>query len=92
MSTTVKYKGNTIGTADNSTLKLTTSGTWMEDDVTITDTRSEIPYTGAYSFTPTQSTQTIPINGKTATADITINPIPSNYGLITWDGSTLMVS
>jgi len=25
-------------------------------------------------------------------SDITIAPIPSNYGLITWDGSVLMVS
>jgi len=49
-------------------------------------------YTGSYVFTPTQSTQTIEIENKMATADITINPIPSNYGLITWDGATLTVS
>lgn len=49
-------------------------------------------YEGPYEFTPTQSTQTIAIEGKTATEDIVINPIPSNYGLITWNGSTLTVS
>ena len=49
-------------------------------------------YTGAYEFTPTQGTQVIEIANKKATADITINPIPSNYGLITWNGSTLTVS
>lgn len=49
-------------------------------------------YTGDYTFTPTQESQTIPIEGLTATQDITINPIPSNYGLITWDGATLTVS
>ena len=49
-------------------------------------------YDGEYVFTPTQNTQIIPINGKLATDDITINPIPSNYGLITWNGSTLTVS
>ena len=53
---------------------------------------SIVPYTGAYTFTPTTSTQTIEIDGKTASQDITINPIPSNYGLITWNGSTLTVS
>lgn len=53
---------------------------------------SVIPYTGDYEFTPTDATQTIPISGKTASMDIIINPIPSNYGLITWDGSTLTVS
>ena len=49
-------------------------------------------YTGAYEFTPTQGTQVIEIANKKATADITINPIPSNYGLITWNGSVLTVS
>ena len=49
-------------------------------------------YTGAYEFTPTQDIQTIQIANKKATADITINPIPSNYGLVTWNGSVLTVS
>ena len=29
---------------------------------------------------------------KKATADIIINPIPRNYGLVTWNGSVLTVS
>ena len=49
-------------------------------------------YKGAYTFTPSQQTQTIDIAGKQATQNITINPIPSNYGLITWNGATLTVS
>lgn len=49
-------------------------------------------YTGEYTFTPSDQTQTIPIAQLTASEDITINPIPSNYGLITWNGSTLTVS
>lgn len=53
---------------------------------------STSPYTGEYEFTPTDEEQTIPIYGKTATRDIVINPIPSNYGKITWNGSTLTVS
>lgn len=40
MSSTVSYKGNTIGTASNSTLTLTTGGTWVEDDIVITDVTS----------------------------------------------------
>ena len=50
------------------------------------------PYEGEYEFTPSAETQTIPTNGKTATGDIIINPIPRNYGLITWNGTTLTVS
>ena len=49
-------------------------------------------YTGPYEFTPTQFTQVVEIDGKRAEGDITINPIPSNYGLITWNGSVLTVS
>lgn len=55
----------------------------------------EIPvptYTGEYVFTPTQSTQTIETAGLKVLEDFIINPIPQNYGLITWDGSTLTVS
>jgi len=49
-------------------------------------------YDGPYEITPAAEEQTIPIRGKQATADITIAAIPNNYGLISWDGSTLTVS
>lgn len=51
-----------------------------------------IPYDGPYEFTPTEETQTVEIENRMAIQDITINPIPSNYGLITWNGVTLTVS
>ena len=50
------------------------------------------PYTGAYSVTPSADTQTLLTDGLRMTDNITINPIPSNYGLITWNGSTITVS
>lgn len=50
------------------------------------------PYEGAYTLTPTEQTQVIPINGLRALDDLTINPIPNNYGLITYNGSTIRVS
>ena len=49
-------------------------------------------YDGPTEFTPNGSTQTIEIANKKALENITINPIPSNYGLITWNGSELTVS
>lgn len=49
-------------------------------------------YAGATEFTPSRDTQTVSVGGKLTMQDITINPIPSNYGLITWNGSTLTVS
>ena len=50
------------------------------------------PYTGEYTITPSSETQVLLTNNLRMTDDITINPIPNNYGLITWDGATLMVS
>ena len=49
-------------------------------------------YDGDYVFTPSQQEQTIPIKDLMARQDITIEAIPNNYGLITWDGSTITVS
>lgn len=50
------------------------------------------PYEGETVFTPSAQTQTVEVEGLMMPTNITINPIPSNYGLITWDGSTLTVS
>lgn len=49
-------------------------------------------YTGATEITPSQETQTLNTANKSVYQNIVVNPIPSNYGLITWDGSKLMVS
>lgn len=49
-------------------------------------------YTGAIEVTPSAERQTLPTINRTVTDNIIINPIPSNYGLITWNGSTLTVS
>ena len=50
------------------------------------------PYTGAYSATPSASAQVFPTTGLRMTADFTVAPIPSNYGLITYNGSVITVS
>lgn len=49
-------------------------------------------YEGVYEYTPSEEMQTVEIEGLKATENIIINPIPPNYGLITWDGTTLTVS
>ena len=49
-------------------------------------------YGGEYEFIPTSVDQTIQIKGKMATEDIIVKSIPSNYGLIEWNGSALIVS
>lgn len=49
-------------------------------------------YSGATTVNPSQQTQVLATAGKLVESNITINPIPSNYGLITYDGSVLTVS
>lgn len=53
---------------------------------------SAAPYSGPYIFTPTKERQIIETNERHLQSDIIINPIPENYGLITWNGSILTVS
>lgn len=49
-------------------------------------------YGGPYDVTPTRYAQTLETNGKRMAGDVTVNPIPSYYGLITYNGSVLTVS
>ena len=49
-------------------------------------------YEGDYQVTATDEAQIISTQGLVMRDNLTINPIPSNYGKITWNGSTLTVS
>lgn len=49
-------------------------------------------YEGPYAVTPTRNTQTLPTANKKAITNVVVNPIPPEYGLITWNGSYLRVS
>ena len=49
-------------------------------------------YEGSYTVTPTAQTQILNTQGFVMTEDVVVNAIPSNYGLITWNGTTLTVS
>lgn len=91
MSTTVTYKGETLTVVSNDTKTLLTAGQYCEDDFTLTDVSAASLQDK--TVTPTQSTQTISADaGYGGLGTVTVNPIPSNYGLITWDGSKLTVS
>lgn len=49
-------------------------------------------YHGDMDITPTATRQTLATADLVVDGNIIIEPIPSNYGLITWNGSTLTVS
>ena len=48
-------------------------------------------YTGEYEVTPSAETQTLNTDGLRLTRNVTVNPIPQNYGLITYNGAVLTV-
>lgn len=49
-------------------------------------------YRGPTTITPSPEHQTLETAELMVAENITIEPIPSNYGLITWDGSIITVS
>lgn len=69
----------------------------LEDPIYRFKTDEGIPiypedYHGAYEVTPTEATQTLPTEGLMMNNDVTVKPIPNNYGRISWNGSVLTVS
>ncbi len=50
------------------------------------------PYTGEYTITPGDEAVVLSTSGLRMTDNVTINPVPSNYGRITYNGSVITVS
>lgn len=54
---------------------------------------SDLPdYEGPTVVVPSDSAQTLSTEGTTLMSDIVVQPIPSNWGRISYDGSTITVS
>lgn len=49
-------------------------------------------YDGPYEVVPSREAQTLRTNRLLMFDNVTVAPIPSNYGLIEWNGSVLRVS
>lgn len=64
----------------------------IEGQLTIPNAILPPSYEGPYEVTPGAEEQTLETNALYMTGNITIEAIPSNYGLITWSGNTLTVS
>ena len=68
------------------------SGTTISADLTIPSAIDVDPYQGEYRITPNGQTQTLNTSGKYLQNNVVVEPIPSNYGLITYNGSIITVS
>lgn len=51
-----------------------------------------MPYEGSYEVVPSAEPQELPTSGLVMRGNVTVGAIPSNYGLVTWNGSVLTVS
>ena len=49
------------------------------------------PYPGPYEVTPSETTQVLHTASLSMASDVIIDPIPTNYGRLSWNGSTLTV-
>lgn len=67
---------------------------FAEDEEFVVDFGAGIEkeYHGVYEVTPSASVQTLQTTNRVLTDNIVINPIPNNYGLITYNGSFITVS
>ena len=68
------------------------SGPTISANLTIPSAIGVDPYQGEYRITPSTQTQTLNTSGKYLQNNVVVEPIPSNYGLITYNGSIITVS
>lgn len=65
----------------------------LDGDLGVAVETGRLPvYDGPTEITPSGEVQILETDQHQLRSNIIINPIPENYGLITWDGSTLTVS
>ena len=50
------------------------------------------PYEGEYAITPGPEAVVLETKNLWMKENLTVDPIPSNYGLITWNGTVITVS
>ena len=60
--------------------------------VKVADQINVAPYSGVTHITPNTDTQIFYTEKKLVGANIVVDPIPSDWGHITWNGSVLTVS
>ena len=50
------------------------------------------PYADPYEVTPAQEAQILNTEDKVMTGNVTVNPIPNSYGLVSYNGFELTIS
>ena len=94
MSTTVSYKGETLATLTNATKTLNTAGTWVEGDITVTDSTAGINLQSKTGIAPSTASQTVSADaGYDGLSTVQINAMPAGSvtvpSTISGSGSTI---
>lgn len=63
----------------------------MEGNLTVPVRIDRERYNGSLNIVPSATEQVIATDGKWVDGDITVAPIPSNYGRIIWNGADLQI-
>ena len=87
MTLTAEYKPQSVSVSIDPQTMGVTLGTPVVKEYVDVET-----YTGSYEVTPSDETQTLNVEGKRMAHPLTVDPIPSNYGRIDWNGVILTVS
>lgn len=78
---------------DRAPIRMTVKKRHIHMTVTKASVISGIKYEGDYEITPSTEKQVLPTQYKTFHENLVINPIPSEYGLVTYNqDKTLTVS
>lgn len=92
MMTVTKRASIVISTEDDAEIELRTGRKGSVELEVASGISAGGEYFGPYEVTPTENEQVLPTAQLVASRDIVVNPIPSNWGRITWNGSVLTVS
>lgn len=87
MTLTAEYKPQSVSVSIDPQTMGVTLGTPVVKEYVDVET-----YTGTYEVTPSDETQTLNVEGKRMAHPLVVDPIPSNYGRIDWNGAILTVS
>lgn len=91
---TIKYRGSSISTMSASGTKtLQTEGKYCDSDIVVEyDKPAGVAIETNKDVTPSESEQVItPSTGYDALEQVTVAPIPTNYGRIEWNGTSIIV-
>ena len=90
MAVEIRHSGQTVVVVSRHTTAIVRSPSWKVEEISGILTGGT-PYPGPYEVTPGEDEQVLDTEQKTLSGNLVVKPIPSNYGRIEWDGTSILV-